>query len=336
VNGLLRLPAWLYGAAVALRNRHYDRDIHRQRCGCPVISVGNLTVGGTGKTPTVAWLAHRFLERGKRPAVVSRGYGGSAGRGPLLVSSGAGPLCSAQECGDEPFLLAGRLPGALVVVGADRLGAAARAVQEGADVVLLDDGFQHRRLERDLDIVLLDSRQPFGNGQLIPAGPLREPIQALTRADWVVATRCAKESPPAALQEVVRDLRADLPLLAARHRTVGLVDRSGSEATAPARVWGFCGIGRPESFRAQLEQQPVELAGFSARRDHHRFTESELADLRDSAAAQRATLVTTEKDRARIDPEIAERLLPGLLALRIELELHHPERLLEKLTQILP
>jgi len=157
---LLSLPSLIFGAAVRLRNHLYDRPGASRRAPIPVLSVGNLTVGGTGKTPLVAWLARRLREQGLTPAVVSRGYGGTAGRGPLVVTQGGEPNCGAEVCGDEPFELARMLSGVVVIVGSDRLAGAEEAARQGADVVILDDGFQHRRLARDLDIVLLDSSNP--------------------------------------------------------------------------------------------------------------------------------------------------------------------------------
>ena len=186
---LLGVPALLYGAAVRLRRRGYTALGLARRAAVPVISVGNLTVGGTGKTTIVSWLVRELQDRGWHPAVVSRGYLGRAGRGPLYVSRGQGPLVASDVSGDEPFLLASRLPGAVVVAGSDRVLGSRAAIEAGADVVILDDGFQHMRLARDVDLVLLDAHNPFGNYRLLPAGTLREPVSELRRAHAVIITR---------------------------------------------------------------------------------------------------------------------------------------------------
>ena len=325
---LLTPPALLYRAAVALRNRRYDRPGQAVHPGIPVISVGNLTVGGTGKTPLTAWIAERLLEEGRRPAIVSRGYGGTSGRGPCIVSRGTGPLVSAEVAGDEPVLLARRLPGVLVVVGSDRVGGASAARAAGADVLVLDDGFQHRRLARDLDLVLLDARDPFGGNRLLPSGPLREPIQSLRRAGAVVLTRCRAGESFAFLQRVIRRHAGDVPVLHAGHRTAGLWDAAGTSRATPARAVAFCGIGGPDDFFADLAALGIEVAATRAFPDHHRYRETDLAAIAALAAAQGAVPVTTEKDLARLsEPQ----RLQGLLALRIEAEPHEPERLLSLL-----
>ena len=299
---LLRLPELAYTAAVRVRNRLFDAHLVTLGAGVPVISVGNITVGGTGKTPLVAWLATRLREAGMLPAVVSRGYAGRAGRGPLVVSDGRGPLVGPDWSGDEPFLLARMLPGVPVVVGADRPAAARRARDMGAEVVLLDDGFQHRRLRRDLDLVLLDAGSPIGNGHLLPAGILREPPSSLARADAVVVTRCAPEGPPHALIDFVRRHRPGAPVIGATHRRDGWVDARGAAACAPDRAVAFCGIAVPEGFHADLRAEGVEILSGRSFPDHHRYAEHDLRALAELARRAGATLVTTEKDIVRLPP----------------------------------
>jgi len=324
----LQLLARLYGSAVTVRNRYYDRREAACRPTVPVISVGNITVGGTGKTPTVAWLTERLHESGRRPAIVSRGYGGTAGRGPLIVSRGTGPLCEAGACGDEPFLLATALPSAPVVVGSDRCAAAAAAVELGARVVILDDGFQHRRIARDLDIVLLDATNPFGNGKLLPAGPLREPLNALVRAGLVLITRCDENRSPEMIEGQVRRYNPTVPILRSHHRRLGFRDASGRTVEAPRRAVVFCGIGNPDPFRADVEAESVEVVVFETLRDHHRYRPAELADLRARAVELDAALVTTEKDRVRL-PALGGDDDPPLLTLAIEASPLDPEALLD-------
>ncbi len=180
---LLLTPfAWLYSLALRLRALLYRSGILKtHRLPRPVISIGNITVGGTGKTPVTAYIARFLLAQGYRVAVLSRGYGGSLEGQTCVVSDGATIMLSARECGDEPYLLASTVPGLMVVIGTDRYAAGQLAMQQlSPDIFLLDDGFQHLRLHRDLNILLLDFSRPFGNGLTLPAGILREPLSAVT------------------------------------------------------------------------------------------------------------------------------------------------------------
>ena len=315
----LAAPAALYGLAVRARNRWFDRAGHVLPAPIPVISIGNLAVGGTGKTPLVAWLASRLEGAGQLPAVVSRGYRGSAGRGPVLVSTGDGPRVDARVGGDEPFLLARALPRAIVVVGADRLEGVRAAAAAGATVALLDDGFQHRRLGRDLDIVLLDGRAPFANGRLIPAGPLREPPASLTRADLVVLTRLAEPDAAEGAVRAVREAGFTGAVARAGHRRAGFFTASGQPAAQPTRALAFCGIGDPELFRNDLVAGGTELVAFEPFRDHHPFDAAGLRELQKRARGAGVPLVTTEKDLARLLSLGGSALSEGpLLALRID------------------
>jgi len=328
---LLGLPAILYGRAVRLRNRLYDRPGLARAAGIPVISVGNLTVGGTGKTPVVAWLARRLLEDGRRPAVVSRGYGGRAGRGPLMVSRGEGPLASAANSGDEPYLLARSEPRLRVVVGSDRHAGAVAAREAGADVILLDDGFQHRRLARDLDIVLLDASNPFGNHRLLPAGLLREPVSGLSRADVVLITRSRSDERFSIIERVVTHYCPGGLLLRAGHRGVGFFDAEGRQVPRPERAAAFCGIGNPNRFRIDLESEGLVLTSFREFRDHRHYSNAEVEGLSAMAARHHVPLITTEKDHVRMVADGQIESLPQLLTYRIEAEIHDCEPLLQRI-----
>ena len=335
LNLLLRVAAVLYGSAIKLRNRHYDRPGSSRRASLPVISVGNLTVGGTGKTPMVAWLAARIAAEGHRPAVVSRGYGGSAGRGPLIVSRGEGPLCEPDHCGDEPFLLARILRHVPIVVGSDRVAAAEEAAGLGCRAVLLDDGFQHRRLARDLDILLLDASNPFGDYGVLPAGLLREPVSALRRADLVLITRCRRGENFPVIERAVRLYNPDAPILPAGHRPVGFFNAGGASIPRPRRAIAFCGIGNPSRFRIDLEGQGVEIVEFEVYRDHHPYTTEEVRALRSRAAKMHAALITTEKDLVRLPESVLAPEEPPICTLRIAADPFEPELMMRAVRRVL-
>ena len=298
----LRLLSLPYGAAVALRNRLYDRGLIRQtKLPCPVISVGNLTVGGTGKTPTVIFIANLLKERGYRPAVLSRGYGGNVKASVNIVSDGNRVLLGWRDAGDEPILIAGAAPGVPVLTGSRRLLTGRAAVGRfGADVLILDDAFQHRALFRNLDIVLADAVRPFGNGFILPRGPLREMPEALRRAHLLIRTG-AEADPTDPLQGA-----SGLPSFRGIHRPLGLVE-AGTGRVLPLaelkgrRVCAFAGIGRPEAFRRSLTGLGAEFASFRAFPDHHPYSRTDIDALRRLADENGAgRIVTTEKDAVRL------------------------------------
>jgi len=238
----------------------------------------------------------------------------------------------AHDAGDEPWLIARSVRAAVVVVGSDRIAGANAARELGSEIVLLDDGFQHRRLARDLDVVLLDARDPFGNGRLLPAGPLREPPEALARADLILLTRSVTEHPAPQIERQVRKHNGNAPLVPARHRPVGFVGGDGRKVEPPVRAVGFCGIGRPESFRETLLSQGIELTAFETFSDHHRYTREQMRRLAATARDTTATLVTTEKDLARL--EGLEDDARSIVALRIEVAPYEPQRLLDPIVRL--
>ena len=308
---VLSLP---YRGAVAARNGLYDRGLLRQeRLPCPVVSVGNLTVGGTGKTPTVILLAAMLRERGRRPAVLSRGYGGSTRAPVTIVSDGQRILAGWRESGDEPVLLARALPGVPVLTGPRRILTGRVAVERfGADVLILDDAFQHRALFRDLDIVMLDAARPFGNGSLLPRGPLREPQGALSRAHLLIRTGGTQRADfPVLPLPAFRGVHQPRELVeAATGRTLPLTELKG------ARVCAFAGIGSPEAFRQSLTTLGAEVVAFQAFPDHHPYTAADLEALRSRAGKCGAgRIVTTEKDGVRLGDFPA--FLADILLLRI-------------------
>lgn len=315
-----------YAIVVYLKNILYNCGVLRsRRLSCPVISIGNLTVGGTGKTPLVMMLAGMLQTVGYRPAILSRGYGRTAGAKIAVVSDGGNILLTPREAGDEPYLMAQLLPGVPVIVGACRFQAGQMAIDRGAvDVLILDDGFQHRALYRDVDIVLLERERPLGNGRLLPGGTLRESPQALRRVDLAVITG-EGGTPGQRLPPARQRLLDGVPhLFHATHKARAIIDGRRSELPLDflqgKRVYAFAGIGNPLSFRRTIDSLGVFLTGFAVFPDHHCFTASELATLTGQASQARSDIIlTTEKDGVRLSdfPEFREKLF----LLRVEMSL---------------
>ena len=302
----LFLPlAPFYRGAVAVRSAAYRRGWRRRaRLDVPVISVGNLSFGGTGKTPTVIALARELARIGRRPAVLTRGYKRLEDEQQVVI--GPDPRQGAVEVGDEPLEMARRLPGVPVVVDADRVRGGVEAVRLGADVVLLDDGFQHLRLERDLDLVLIDAGDPWGGDRLPPLGRLREPLKALDRADAVVITKVPTEWRPV-VADIERRLDRFAPALqvfVSRLRPSRVhVPGEGwkkPEVLDGKRVFAFAALGRPEGFATTLREAGAEVAGKKWFPDHHAYREQDLRQAIDRATAVSAVPVTTAKDAVKL------------------------------------
>lgn len=316
--------AAVYGIVVWLRTELYRTGwLKSHSAGVPVISIGNITAGGTGKTPMAIYVAQILMNSGVLVAVLSRGYKRKAESGKrktktLVVSDGVSIKCSVEEAGDEPHLIAKRLlhsdekcrthntecktiPGTIVIVGKDRAASAKKAVALGAQAIILDDGFQHWRLARDLDIVLLDSERPFGNGWALPAGRLREPKSALRRASAVVLTRCTSEG----IQNTeVGILNEGKPAFYTRHIVTGLTRWPSDESSNPAGLKGKCtllfsGIARPELFERSIKGLGLDFSGHIAFGDHHNFDGADL-DRIATAAKSCEAVITTEKDAVRL------------------------------------
>jgi tetraacyldisaccharide 4'-kinase len=308
---LLAPVAGLYGVAARARAAAYAAGLlSRRRLGRPVISVGNLTLGGTGKTPLVAALAAFLRDQGLGVAILTRGYG-RRGRDREVLRSEAGelPPDAADRCGDEPALLARAVPGVAVVVDADRYAAGSWAERElDPDVFVLDDGFQHLRLARDLDIVVGDATDPFGGYALPPLGRLREPVAALRRADAVVVTRADRPFDREHLARVARGfVGADVPIFYADHRIVDLRPLPGGEPRPPETLGGcragiLTAIGNPAVFLGDLERAGVEVVAEALHPDHHAFAQRDVdAAVALARAAGAAALVTTEKDAVKLE-----------------------------------
>ncbi len=295
VRAILLLATPAYRAIVAGRNRLFDTGLKQtHRVGAPVISVGNLTTGGTGKTPVVAWVAELLRSRRTRVCLVSRGY--------RALDAGGN---------DELRVLQQLCPGVPHVQNRDRVAAAREAIEtHRAEVLVLDDGFQHRRLHRDVDIVLIDATNPWGYGYLLPRGLLREPRSALRRADVVVLTR-VDQVDAEALGTLREDVRREThaPLAEVAFRPTHLRSLTGETASVESlvdeRLLAFCGIGNPDGFRRTLDDVGLSLGddAFVPFTDHHHYTQAECQQLVERARAQSATaLVTTQKDLVKLDP----------------------------------
>lgn len=301
----------LYRAALAARDRAYRWGVLRTgRLPSPVVSVGNLTLGGSGKTPTVEAVVRSLQEigheAGRLPAVVSRGYGRHT-RGVHVVADREGIRSNVRTAGDEPLLLAERLPGVPVVVGESRYEAARVAVERcGATAIVLDDGFQHRTLAKDLEIVVVQGRAPWGNARVFPRGMLREPLSALARAHVVVLTNPAGAETIDAVSRTVRRFNPDAALVTARYQLQDAVEAQSGRRVPVAdlagrRLMAFAGLGSPHGFADTLDAAGVRRVGFAEFPDHHWFTPIDLEELaREARAASAQGLVTTEKDWVRV------------------------------------
>ncbi len=327
----LRALSLPYASLCWVRNKFFDLKIlSSRRLPCPVISVGNLSVGGTGKTPLTVMLAGMLKANGYRPAILSRGYGRHGREKIDIISDGGRRYGSPGEAGDEPFLMTELLGNVPVIVGADRFLSGKKAIVNfDVDLLILDDGFQHRCLHRDVDICLVEMRRPFGNGFLLPAGPLREPASALKRADIIVVTGNSQRYEGALLFPGMKLPVAPPSVFYCWRRPVAVLD--GQRSLRPISVldgkgiYAFAGIGNPFSFRETIESLGGRILGFSPYPDHHAFERRDLARIREEARLLGADLIlTTEKDGARL------REFPDFLEcvhmLRIEMEVHSSRR----------
>jgi tetraacyldisaccharide 4'-kinase len=312
-----------YQLTVAVRNWLYDAGMLRShRVAVPVVSIGNITLGGTGKTPFVELICRWFLARQKRPVILSRGYR-SSGR-----------------ANDEAMLLAANLPDVPHLQGKDRVLLARNAVRPETfgnvpDVLVLDDGFQHRRLARDLDIVLIDCTEPFGYSRIFPRGMLREPIGSLRRADLIVLSRADQCTPEdlASIEAQVVAGAGKKPMVRAEHRPTALRSADGTRlpvATLAGRsVAAFCGIGNPRAFEKSLGRLSCSILAVRSFPDHHAYSNDDLKSLADWASELRCDwIITTQKDLVKI-PHSSLGSCP-LFALQIEAVVDDPSRHLDR------
>ncbi|MBU1172662.1 MAG: tetraacyldisaccharide 4'-kinase [Proteobacteria bacterium] len=321
-DALLRGLSKCYVQGVKIGNQLYERKlIHPRNLPCPVISIGNITVGGTGKTPMTIYLARECQKKGFRPLILSRGYKGSAsGRGGM-VSDGKEVFMGCREAGDEPYMMAHLLPGVPVFVGKDRYETGLKAIKAfSPDLILLDDGFQHRTLYRDLDILLFDASKPFGNGFLLPRGPMREPVAGIGRGHVFVLTRSRGVLDPVGhFKTCLRnmDVSDDIlckPVITSLHSPqlrcviqagTGHVLPWNSRTMSPGSVFAFSGIADNGGFRESLVHLGFHVEDYMAFSDHHPYNQEDLdAVAKKAADSGVSVIVTTEKDFSRIQKMI--------------------------------
>lgn len=320
--------ASLYGLAMQARSSLYARGLLTQHfLPCRIISVGNLTVGGTGKTPVVIALASALRERGRRVGVVSRGYKRRSADAIVEVSDGRSVRGDPGETGDEPLLIAQRCPGVPVVVGADRPLVGRYLIERyHIDTLIMDDGYQHMALRRDTNILVLDAGAPFGNGYLLPRGRLREPLSAMARATAVLVTRASQGGRLDDLKAAVRSAAPAVPIWVTDFALSAVVQVGGSTSVEPSvlkgeRVLAVSGIGYPESFRKLLAAAGATVVEHCVFPDHHAYSREDVQRVRQVAErAGAGRIVTTEKDAVKLAQfdEVAKQEVP-IWAVRIDL-----------------
>jgi tetraacyldisaccharide 4'-kinase len=328
----------LYGAVTRTRLSLYRRGTFQTtKLDRPVISIGNITTGGTGKTPLVEYVARTIASHGKKVCILTRGYGRKDPHLQVIVSDGYGVLASPSEAGDEPYLLATKLAGqAAVISSSDRIAAGQEAIKDfGTEAFVLDDGFQHLRLARDLNIACIDAMNPWGGGRLLPYGRLREAPEGLRRADCVVLTRCDQVESVDDLREQVGELIEGRPIFESRMRPLRVVSlKNGPEVLAlPGRVGAFCAVGNPGSFFESLRGLGYEVGLERAFTDHHVYSQGDVDALHQLAKESGASaLITTAKDAVKLKG--LSFALPCYV-LEIEIAIDDAERFLTQIRRIL-
>ncbi len=340
---VLNVLSLIYRFIICLRTIFYRLGIPpRKKLPVKVISVGNITVGGTGKTPLVRYLAQFYISRGKNPAILLRGYKSEFSGDVGVVSNGKEILMDPDEAGEEAVMLARQLPEVPVLIGGDRYRTGMYAIEElDVDIVILDDGFQFLRLRRDLDLVAIDAVTPFGYDYLLPRGLLREPVRALRRADVIIITKVEHlpQKPLEKLRQRLIAIAPDALIVEAKHRPVFLRDFTGREEKElelnKDRVLAFSGIADPQSFESSLQNMGADIVLRLRFPDHHHYSEEEILHIFSEAFTRQAELIiTTEKDVMGLPPHLQE-LIAGqkmtLWVLGIEVEISSGEERFEDL-----
>lgn len=313
----------VYRIAVRFRIGLYERGILVQRSlPCRVVSIGNMTVGGTGKTPMTAYVAGLLKSLGHNVAVISRGYGGRAQRSGGIVSDGRKTCMGVEASGDEPQVLALKLKGVPVLVGKDRYRAGMRAIHKfGSSILVLDDAFQHLPLKRDVNLLLLDSARPFGNGHCIPRGTLREPVEQMERASAVVCTRWRRNGQSAGVGSMIEALAGDRPIFRCMHVpdgvfVAGQMAPFDLQTLKDQRLFLFSGIAGNDSFRETVSRLQGRIVGFLSYPDHHRYSHGDIRRIWKRARDLKVDhIITTEKDYVNLQTPTPT--MPGLLVLKV-------------------
>lgn len=336
LNSLLHPVSAVYKLAALSRLMAYKHRVLRPKeLSVPVISIGNLTVGGTGKTPIIIDLARDLSQAGMKVGILSRGYKRLSSQATTVVSDGRNICVDVDQAGDEPFLIARSVPAAVVVVGADRHAAGKIAIEDyGCDLLLLDDGFQHLKLDRNFDFLVWDYNDDPDHAQLLPAGRLREPMASIQRADCLIISKLPDTPDPerlSAIRVMANKFKPGIPIIQCRfessalHRVYNKEKVRVTTRGAGTRVFAFCGIARPEGFIRNLEAMGCVVAGKQTFGDHHWFNTNDTQRLIEEFKKSEAEyLVTTEKDRVRLPEEFIEQVPLLELALSTEWQGHSP------------
>lgn len=330
---LLSLP---YGGAVWIRALLYSSGLLKRRTlPCPVISIGNITVGGTGKTPLTMAIANRLLEKGIQTAILSRGYRGEESS-EVIVSDGQTIFLTPEESGDEPFLMAKRCKGIPVLIGKDRFTIGQMAFQRfGVQAILLDDGYQHLMLHRDLDILLIDSHIGFGDYHLLPRGILREPLSHLRRAHMFILTRWEDRQRDQKLVEEIRRIHPSPKFFHSDYEPIGLVNFKGEREALHLyegkKILALSGIAHPEHFSFLLKKCRMEIVRELIFPDHHRYTDKDLSLIKERSQGTNL-IVTTEKDMVKLE-KFNHNSLP-LRSLRIEMRIREETEFYQEIIKI--
>jgi tetraacyldisaccharide 4'-kinase len=300
----------LFNLSIRVRNFFYQHSVLKSNnLDVPVISVGNITVGGTGKTPLVARIATILAENGRKPGILTRGYKRENPHQRVVVSDFEKILVNERSAGDEPFELALKLRGISAVIADKKRFAAGIWAKKNlnVNVFVLDDGFQHLQLQRDLDIVTIDASNPFGNGKLLPGGILREPLEGLKRADAIVLTRANLTGNIENLKTEIRKYNSHCPIFCSQTKIIGLNDLDDffqikdQKTKAKDQAVAFCGLGNPNGFYEQLKKEGFNLAGFKNFPDHHQYQQPDVIKIEQLAKEKGAQiLLTTAKDAVKL------------------------------------
>ena len=321
----LSMVSKVYGGAVKLRRIFYKKAVlNSKRLPCPIISIGNITVGGTGKTPMTIYVAQVVKQLGYKVAIISRGYKGKAEKVGGIVSDGKVLMMTPENAGDEPYMMANRLKDVPVIVGKNRFKAGRQAIRKfDPDIIVLDDGFQHLKLQRDLDLVLLDYRKPFGNGHLLPRGVMREPVSSLLCANAIILTRSdtVNDNEMSSSLKKLRSYERKKPVYRTFHHpfvykinngekkkfetNIQETSRQSSDCIKGRTAFAFSGLADNHSFQQTVKSLKCNLSGFKEFPDHHPYSERDLDEILLAAKKSMSEcIITTEKDYVRIAHKI--------------------------------